>query len=106
MAYFPNGSTGDDYMQRYCERCAHGVDNQPCPVLSLHMEWNYEAVGKDAGPVKKHALETLWPTKDGFPGQCRMFEPACFRRAINAISESFAMLQEYPTTGPNGTEES
>ena len=72
MAYFANGSEGDYYERKYCRRCVHWA-NSICPVMDLHMEWNYEAAGKDADKTKHTALNTLWPTKGGHNSKCAMF---------------------------------
>ena len=70
MAYFSSGSEGSHYTQKYCDRCIHG--DGPCPVLWLHLEWNYEAIGN---ATKKTALNTLWPvTADGIHNEaCKLF---------------------------------
>jgi len=76
MAYFANGSESDYYTEEYCDRCVHGKYKM-CPVLSLHFEWNYEAVGKGADETKRYALETLWPrAAGGQNGECAMFVAA------------------------------
>ena len=72
MAYFSNGTDGDCYDKKYCSRCVHNQGK--CPILFLHLDWNYEAVGKDADPAKAAALDTLWPRNDdGTNGECAMF---------------------------------
>ncbi len=72
MAYFSNGAEGEDAEERYCRRCVH--DNC-CPVLELHLLWNYEACHSTTAEAKaKHeALDTLWPEDGGVNGQCKMF---------------------------------
>lgn len=71
MAYFSNGSEGEFYRERYCERCVHG-ENEPCPIITLHLLWNYEQ--HDNGD-KKTALNILWPRGEGgiHNGDCAMF---------------------------------
>jgi hypothetical protein len=73
MAYFPNGSDGDYYLEKYCNKCIHGIQSLPCPVMSLHLEWNYDAVGDKADLTKKQALDTLWPCDGVHNGDCAMF---------------------------------
>ncbi len=73
MAYFPNGSDGDIYHARYCERCVHWSDETGCPTWDLHNEWNYDAVGKDADKDKAFALELLWPRDGVYNADCRLF---------------------------------
>ncbi len=76
MAYFPNGTSSDIYMEKYCERCLNWIDkngdgNFGCPILDVHFSVNYsQCRNKDI----KRILEILWPTgKDGFPAECSMF---------------------------------
>lgn len=73
MGYFSNGTEGMDYQARYCERCAHDVNND-CPILMLHLLWNYEAC-KDK--EKDMALNSFIPRSKNGAGneQCKMFTP-------------------------------
>jgi len=76
MAYFANGTVGDYYEEKYCYRCVHWSTepNRGCPVYLLHLDWNYEAVGKNADATKAQALDWLWPRKrNGHNGACGMF---------------------------------
>jgi hypothetical protein len=73
MAYFANGSEGEYYKEKYCSGCVHG--DKPCPVMRLHFDWNYDAVGKDADLKKQHALNVLWPRDGAHNGDCAMFFP-------------------------------
>jgi len=72
MAYFSNGSDGDYYEAKYCDRCVHDVDT--CAVAELHLDWNYEAM---ADLTKAKALNTLWPRDSDaiHNAACRMFLP-------------------------------
>lgn len=72
MAYFSNGTEGMSYEEQYCSRCMFCED---CPVLTLHMLWNYEQHGEsETAKAKRTALDLLIPrTKDGWNEQCRMF---------------------------------
>lgn len=80
MAYFPNGTSGISYMERFCFRCVHWKDlndgrGEGCPIMDLHILWNYDAVGDDADPTKKTALNNLIPLrKDGLGNE----ECSCF----------------------------
>lgn len=67
MAYFSNGSEGDDYAARYCERCVH---EEGCPVWLAHMLHNYRDCN-DADSI----LHILIPrTADGLGNeQCGLF---------------------------------
>lgn len=48
MGYFSNGSEGEGYQSRYCDRCL--FDNFEkgiyCPIWSLHLLHNYEECNK------------------------------------------------------------
>ena len=77
MAYFPNGTSGEIYQEKYCYQCKNwklreGIAVESCPILDVHFSVNYsQCRNKDI----KRILEMLWPTgKDGYPGQCSMFE--------------------------------
>lgn len=78
MGYFSNGSEGLDYEARYCSRCVHeSEDKETCPVLTLHMIWNYDACGDSPeAKAKKKALDTLIPREGIGNGQCSMFMAA------------------------------
>lgn len=61
MGYFPNGTSGMDYMERYCFRCSNWRDSgdgrgEGCPIMDLHLLWNYDAVGEDKDKTKELAL--------------------------------------------------
>jgi len=71
MAYFYSGSDLADAREYYCDRCIHGSGT--CPVWELHMDWTYEAAGKDGDETKARALEALWPRNGADNGDCRMF---------------------------------
>lgn len=81
MAYFPNGTSGDVYMAKWCERCTNWREhpdipgNWGCIVIDLHLIGDYDQCKQDeSGKLWKTVLEHFIPTgKDGFPGECRMF---------------------------------
>ena len=80
MAYFANGAEGDYYEAKYCQRCIHFGDfGEACPILALHLDWNYEACNGDEADAlpeakaKHTALNTLWPCDGVHNGQCAMF---------------------------------
>lgn len=72
-----------DYEANYCSNCVHGQnEEQGCPVLGLHMLWNYDACnGKsaEASPEVKAkfiALDSFIPRDEkGWNGECAMFHP-------------------------------
>ena len=78
MAYFPNGASGDAYMERWCFRCVNWRDEEEslgCAVMDLHLISNYDQCGEDdVSELYKEVLEHFIPTKDnGFPDKCTMF---------------------------------
>ena len=81
MAYFPNGTSGMVYMERYCCRCKNWKDLDDgrgfgCPIWDIHMIFNYDAVGKNGNKDIKQILDTLIPTtKDKlYADKCSMFD--------------------------------
>lgn len=66
MAYFANSSEASEYMEK-CTQCVHYND---CPIVELHLMWNYEQ-WKDE--TKRTALSTLFPNDSEFNNECRMF---------------------------------
>ena len=81
MAYFANGSTGDYYQEKYCDRCLNWIDKKDgrgpgCPIWDAHIATSYDQC-KNKGV--KEILEILWPTnKKHYPGECSMFRPTGF----------------------------
>lgn len=81
MTYFPNGTEGEMFKERFCYHCKNWRDmndgrGEGCPIIDLHILWNYDAIGKDADKIKHEALEHFIPT--GEPGafdECKMFLP-------------------------------
>lgn len=86
MGYFQNGTSGDMFREAYCDRCIHDDpenehDGALCPIWTLHLGWNYDAVGKQDDPAreavrraKQEALDAFIPrTKDGDNEKCLMF---------------------------------
>lgn len=71
MAYFCNGTEGMRYEADFCERCVHYDGEEGCPVMAIHMLYNYDQIdNKDL----KTILELLIPTDgDGFAGECKLF---------------------------------
>lgn len=72
MGYFSNGTEQIMYEEDYCDKCVHRVD---CPIMTLHLLWNYDAVGENADKTKAFALNELIPIKEGGIGneKCNMF---------------------------------
>jgi len=66
MGYFPNGTSGRAYQERYCENCVHDVDRD-CAVWLAHLV--------SRGDEKQEVLDLLIPETDDGIGckQCKMF---------------------------------
>ena len=69
MGYFPNGSAGADYQDRFCDHCVHD-ENNDCPVWLAHLLYN----GRDCNDDES-ILHLLIPfTKDKLGNeQCLLF---------------------------------
>lgn len=68
MGYFPNGTAGEIYRDRFCSRCIHG---HSCTVWLVHMLFNYEECNKP-----ESILHHLIPISKQIPvenEQCTMF---------------------------------
>ena len=71
MGYFPNGSEGDYYEARYCDRCVHQgpPDGPGCAVWLAHILYNYTDCNK-----ADSVLHLLIPRgANGDNAECRMF---------------------------------
>lgn len=92
MAYFPNGTSGMIYEERYCYRCKNRRDKGDgrgagCAIWDAHLLYSYEECNNDGktytvdGVTKtnpplsnaKAMLDMLIPEDDGFPAECSMF---------------------------------
>lgn len=74
MGYFSNGSEGLDWEERNCRGCVHDPANDSergCPILMLHVEWNYDQL-KPEHKDAKAILDVLIPEKGIFNGTCAM----------------------------------
>ena len=73
MGYFPNGTAGMDYEDKYCYQCVHqnGPDGKSgCAVWLAHMLHNYKECNN-----KDSILHLLIPLTELDNGQCLMFHP-------------------------------
>lgn len=77
MAYFSNGSEGDNYMAKWCCCCENWKDlndgrGSGCPIWDVHLLFNYEA---QKNPTAKQILDMLIPTnkESMFAEKCSMF---------------------------------
>lgn len=72
MGYFPNGSSGTMYEEKYCDKCKHGAGEfaaNGCAVWLAHALHNYDECNN-----KNSILHLLIPIgDDGFCGKCEMF---------------------------------
>lgn len=89
MAYFPNGTSGLVYQEKYCDNCWNLRDLNDgrgfgCPIWDWHTLKSYEQIeSKSKTRVQNmlaglyyESLEHFIPTKDdGFPAECIMFLP-------------------------------
>lgn len=80
MGYFPNGYAHEAYLLTYCVNCQNWRHNENpdtvgCPIMDLHMQWNYDAIGNDADPDKRLALDTFIPYVGIANAECKMFLP-------------------------------
>lgn len=80
MGYFPNSCANEFYTSKYCDKCKNwrfdeDTDTFGCPIMDLHMIWNYDAVGKDADKSKKTALSMFIPIVGIENAECQMFLP-------------------------------
>lgn len=77
MGYFSNGTEGDIYTARYCLRCVNWRDNgsgsEGCPIIDLHMLWNYDDVN-DSKSIKQQALSHFIPREGIQNLECTMFQ--------------------------------
>jgi hypothetical protein len=126
MAYFPNGTSGMVYQERYCCRCKNYRDKGDgrgagCAIWDLHLFFSYEEcnnTGKVEGKPRTNAkdmLDTLIPMdkETHFPAECSMFlempleEVEARDKAFNeqaraeAESEGRASVLHRPNTGPS-----
>ncbi len=80
MGYFSNGTEGDMYNGQYCQNCVNWrvneTETEGCPVIDLHMYYNYDQCGKtDKAKTIKSFLDFFIPrSKDGLSNaKCEMF---------------------------------
>lgn len=77
MAWFSNGTEGEIYRERYCDRCVNNRDlndgrGEGCPIWDAHLLFMEGDKKPDAQEVLDHLIprETDPP---GFAAQCSMF---------------------------------
>ena len=71
MGYFSNGTEGDYYQAKYCDKCYWG--DKPCVVWFAHLTHNYDEANNN-----ESILNILIPrSKDGLVNEkCGMFVPS------------------------------
>ena len=75
MAYFPNGTSGDAFIESTCLDCVHWKDEADgrdwgCPVFDVHLRFAYDLCNKKSDPGKV-ILDTLITPEL----KCTMFHP-------------------------------
>jgi hypothetical protein len=71
VGYFPNGTSGCMYEEKWCENCLHGQGElgNDCAVWLIHQMFNYDECNNQESP-----LHILIPRdKEGFSKKCAMF---------------------------------
>ena len=72
MAYFSNGTEGDMFREKWCDRCIHD-ENNDCPVWNAHLAFDYQQL-KEGKEELRQVLDMLIPMKDKiWPDKCKMF---------------------------------
>lgn len=80
MGYFSNGTEGELFKERYCYGCQNLKEDEEfggdyCPILDLHLLWNYDAVGCNADQTKKMALDHFIRRDKNGDQSCQMYLP-------------------------------
>lgn len=71
MGYFSNGSEGEEYESKWCDRCIHA--SAGCAVWLAHMEFNYDQCKNKE--IEKILNIFIPISKDGLSNlKCRMFK--------------------------------
>lgn len=71
MGYFANGTEGDCYRAKWCDRCANDGDEKNeigCGVMDVHMFYGYSGTKE-----QKELLDILIPRQGSGNGECSMF---------------------------------
>jgi hypothetical protein len=76
MGYFPNGTAGSDFEQRFCSHCINMPDSDSagCPVWAAHLFFGYEECNGTGNGNAKRILDMLIERGDSNAEQrCVMF---------------------------------
>lgn len=68
MGYFSNGTEGELYQHKYCNRCIHD-QNEDCPIWFMHLVHN------GSGGAIGDILNTFIPREGIYNEKCVMFIP-------------------------------
>lgn len=73
MGYFSNGTEGQMYEERYCSRCTHGQDRDPCTIMNAHfVAASFSGWADDASPMRM-VLDMLIPMdEEHYNKRCTM----------------------------------
>ena len=99
MGYFSNGAEGEMYERDVCSKCAHHNDGA-CPVLELHMSYNYDQFPEHAKPEMKHEAQTVKRMLDALIPRKKdtCWNDVCAMFHIVAVSPMVGIL-EIPSGG-------
>jgi len=71
MGYFPNGTAGMIYDDKYCNGCVHMLPEPlGCPCHTAHLIWNYDEANNENSILHK----MIPRNEDGFNEQCMFFK--------------------------------
>ncbi|SFP09855.1 hypothetical protein SAMN05518683_102262 [Salibacterium halotolerans] len=72
MGYFPNGTAGAAYFERYCSNCKNWTQREEdgCPIWGMHLADNYDLCN-----VEDNYLDKLIPRTEQGNKQCVMYLP-------------------------------
>lgn len=78
MAYFSNGTEGEVYRERFCDRCLYDERDGGCPIWFAHLAYCHDEHGKPGGAILDLLIPMLPHTfSDGITykiaGECRFF---------------------------------
>lgn len=72
MGYFANGTEGDCFEAKWCNRCVHEDNEKGCPVMLAHILFSYEECNSKSNA--KVMLDMLIPRDGPWNAQCAMFQ--------------------------------
>lgn len=83
MGYFANGTEGEMYQARWCERCRNfgadklskETDTWGCPIWDVHMHYAYDHAGEPRDSPVNRILDNLIPREGVHNLECSMFTP-------------------------------